>query len=363
LDVARCADRLAIDDAVCDKALEEFLGMTDTTPQGEGPAPRWVLDAPFEVFDLEVDPNGRIAMAGESVIGVVQDGTLKWSVSDLSDASARVTWWKDWVLTGVGGQLRAYDSEGALAWTTDLFDEDAWMSAIEPGPAGRVTVVTGAGQIVRVDPESCAKGTEGCSIAVATVENLGAMVQVFDSGALVASGDRAATLVAADGTVLARREADYDAGAPRDGFLTIANDLLRVHPECEAGSDACFEVLASAKDMELVTPAEIDGVGLAYADSYGVITMKGAREWKIDAGNDADLRSDGTTIYSVGHQLGLDSFDAPPQVRAIDAKTGQTRWITALGKERAGLLSGYFVELADRSLIVSTKTQLFALPL
>lgn len=363
LDVAQCADRLALDDAKCDKALEKFLGMTDTTPQGEGPAPSWVLTVPFEVYDMEVGADGRVAIAGDKELALVDGGEVKWSVAP-EDYGSRVTWWKDHVIAGAGTKVVAYDGSGTEAWSVEVPTEASWLSAIEAGPDAKITAVTSAGEIVRIDGAVCASDTaaEGCITTVGTVEPLGGMsVEVLEGGALLGSKDTGIALVSAEGQLLAERAADYDAGLPRGGLIVAGKDALRADPSCEAGSESCFAVLASAKDMELVAPLRM-GEGLVHADTYGVIISTGANQWKIDAGNDADLLSDGTSIYSVGHQLGLDSMDAPPQVRAVDPSSGKTKWITKLGTERAGLLSGYIVELHEGTLLVSTKKQLFALP-
>lgn len=361
VEVARCAERLALDDAACDKALESFLGMTDTNPQGEGPKPSWVLEPPFEVFDVEVGADGRVAIAGEQGVGVVDGGGLSWSAT-LDDGSARVSWWKDQVLTGSKGTLRAFDASGKEAWSKALGDEGTWLSAIEPGPGGTIVVVTDGGTIVRIDGDACAAGSEGCATTVATVEALGGRsVEVLPSGALLASGDSGVALVSATGELLAERAADYDAGFPRGGRVVVGNDVLSADPECAKGSDACLTVLLTVKDLELVAPLAIDG-GLVYADTYGVIVSTGTHAWKIDAGNDSDLLTDGGTIYSVGHELGLDAMDAPPQVRAIDVMTGKTRWITTLGSERASLLTSPLAVLQGGQLIVSTRKQLFSLP-
>ncbi len=143
--------------------------------------------------------------------------------------------------------------------------------------------------------------------------------------------------------------------------MVAGRDTLRANPACEAPDD-CFAVGTSDVDMAAITPYEVQGVGVAHSDTYGAIHMMGATNWKVDAGNDGDLVGDGTTIYSVGHQLGLDALEAPPQVRALDAKTGETRWITTLGTERSSLLSGYIVALKGGILVVATESQLFAVP-
>jgi hypothetical protein len=367
LEVVECADRLAIDDPKCDKALEQQLGMTDSTPKGSGPAPTWVVDAPFEIYDLDVSAEGRIAIAGEKGVGFVVDGAVAWT-AELEDASARVGWSKGCVLTGVGGELRCYDGAGAVTWSTPVAKgEGVWLSAIEAGPEGRVTVVTSNGDIVRIDGDACAKGADanaGCATPLATVEALAAAsIEVLPSGAILGSNDSGVALVSATGQLLASREADLASSVPKGGLVVVKRDILRANPACTQGADDCFAVVTTNPDVEMVAPFEIAGVGVAHGDSYGVIHMVGDTKWKIDAGNDGDLVGDGTTIYSVGHQLGLgDALEAPPQLRAIDARTGETRWITKLGTERAGLLSGYVVALHGGSVIVATKSQIFAVP-
>lgn len=364
-ELVECADRLALDDPKCDKALELQLGMTETTPQGRGPAPSWVLDAPFEIYDLDVAANGHVAIAGENGLGVVVDGAVQWKV-ELEHGNARVGWWKELVLTGVGGELRAYDGAGAVAWSVPVAPEgEVWVTAIEAGAGGPMIVVTSDGAITRIDGDRCAAGPEGCATPVATVEPLGyASIEVLPSGALLGSSDSGVALVSAAGVLLASKPADVAASVPRGDLVVVKNDVLRANPACEPSVDDCFAVVASHKDMELTGPVEVPGVGIAHADTYGVIYMVGPSAWKIDAGNDGDLVSDGTTLYSVGHQLGLgDALDAPPQLRAIDPKTGRTRWVIALGTARAGLLSSYLLALKGEQLLVATKTQLFAVPL
>ncbi len=370
LEMVECADRLALDDPKCDKAIEKQLGLTDTTPKGSGPEPAWALDAPFEIYDLDVSPEGHVAIAGEKGVGLVVDGAVKWSL-ELEDASARVGWWKECVLTGVGGELRCYDGAGAVTWSASVAKEDeVWLSAIEAGPEGRVTVVTSHGGIVRIDGDACAKKSakqaDGCTTAVATVEALAAAsIEVLPSGAILGSNDSGVALVSAEGTLLASRKAELASSVPKGGLVVVARDVLRANANCKGkeGADDCFAVVVSNADMETVAPIEIAGIGVAHGDSYGVIHMVGDTKWKIDAGNDGDLLGDGTTIYSVGHQLGLgDALEAPPQLRAIDARTGETQWITKLGTERAGLLSGYILALRGGSLVVATKSQLFAVP-
>lgn len=362
-DVAQCADRLALDDASCDKALEAYMGMTDSSPQGEGPEPSWALTIPFEVYDLAVGPDGAIAIAGAEAVAVVEDGALRWS-KELPDASSRVAWAEGQVITGRAGTVQAFDASGEEAWSKDLGEGVQWLSAIAAGPDGVLTVVANDGQIIRMDAGACSAdaAAEGCASVVGTVEAVGGKIaERLDGGALLASGDNSVVLVSAAGELLAQRAVDYDAGSPRGGIVVAGNEVLAADPSCEAGAESCFEVLATAKDLELVAPLRRDS-SLVYADSYGVIASTGAHEWKVDGGNDSDLLGDGTSIYSVGHQLGLDTMSAPPQVRAIDPKTGKTQWITKLGTERASLLSGPLVELHDGVLVVSTKTQLFAVP-
>jgi hypothetical protein len=364
-DLAECAQRLALDDPKCDEALAKHLGMTDTTPQGSGPAPSWALEAPFEIYDLAVAANGHVALAGEKGLGVVVDGAVKWKV-ELEDTNARVGWWKDCALIGVGGELRCYDGAGAVAWTTRVAQEDGvWLTAIEAGPEGLVTVVASNGAIVRIDGDQCVAAAKECMMPLATVEPLGGTtIEVLPAGAILGSSETGVVLVSATGTLLARKEADFAAGVPQAGLVAVKNDVLRANPACQPSADDCFTVVATNPDMELTAPVEVAGAGLAHADSYGVIHMVGPTPWKIDAGNDGDLVSDGTTLYSVGHQLGLgDALEAPPQLRAIDPKTGRTRWITKLGTERAGLLSGYIIALHGERLLVATKTHLFAVPL
>lgn len=368
LELVECADRLALDDPKCNAALEKQLGLVDATPKGSGPAPKWALETPFEIYDLAVTPEGHVAIAGDKGVGLVVDGAVKWTV-ELEDASARVGWWNGCVLTGVGGELRCYDAAGAVTWSTvvakEEVEEEVWLSAIETGPAGHLTVVTGNGGIVRIDPDACAKQADGCTTALATVEALaGASIEVLPSGAILGTNDSGVALVSPTGTLLATKAAELAASMPNGGLVVVARDVLRAKPECTGnGADDCFVVVTSNPDMETVAPVEIAGVGVAHGDSYGVIHMVGASPWKIDAGNDGDLVSDGTTLYSVGHQLGLgDALEAPPQLRAIDAQTGETRWITKLGSERAGLLSGYIVALHGGSVVVATKSQLFSVP-
>lgn len=368
LELVECADRLALDDPKCDKALEKQLGMTDAAPKGSGPAPTWSLAAPFEIYDMDVAPDGKLAIAGEKGVGLVVDGTVKWTV-ELEDASARVGWWKECALTGVGGELRCYDGAGAVTWSAPVTKEDdAWLSAIEAGPEGRMTVVTSHGAIVRIDADACAKPpndrVEGCATTLATVEALaGASIEVLPGGAILGTNDSGVALVSAEGRLLAQKAAELTASVPRGGLVVVARDVLRANPACKEGADDCFAVVTSNTDMEVVAPVELAGVGVVHADSYGVIHMVGDTTWKIDAGNDGDLLTDGTTIYSVGHQLGLgDALEAPPQLRAIDGRTGETKWITKLGTERAGLLSGYIVALRGGAVVVATKSQLFSVP-
>lgn len=364
LELVECADRLALDDPKCNKALEQQLGMTDATPKGSGPAPAWSLPVPFEIYDLDVAPDGKLAIAGEKGVGLVVDGAVKWTV-ELEDASARVGWWKGCVLTGVGGELRCYDGAGVMTWSAPVAKEDdAWLSAIEAGPEGRLTVVTSHGAIVHIDAEACAKQTDTCATPLATVEALsGASIEVLPGGAILGTTDSGVALVSADGRLLARKDAELASSVPSGGLVVVARDVLRANPACKEGADDCFAVVTSNTDMEVVAPVELAGVGVAHADSYGVIHMVGDTAWKIDAGNDGDLLTDGTTIYSVGHQLGLgDALEAPPQLRAIDGRTGETRWITKLGTERAGLLSGYIVALRGGNVVVATKSQLFSVP-
>jgi hypothetical protein len=358
LEMAECADRLALDDPKCDKAIEKQLGLADATPKGSGPEPAWALDAPFEIYDLDVSPEGHVAIAGEKGVGLVVDGAVKWSV-ELEDASARVGWWKSCVLTGVGGELRCYDSAGAVTWSASVAkEEEVWLSAIEAGPEGRVTVVTSHGGIVRIDGDACADKRDGCATAVATVEALAAAsIEVLPSGAILGSNDSGVALVSAEGKLLASKQAELASSVPKGGLVVVARDVLRANPACKEGADDCFAVVVSNADMEMVA------VGVAHGDSYGVIHMVGDTKWKVDAGNDGDLLGDGTTIYSVGHQLGLgDALEAPPQLRAIDARTGETQWIAKLGTERAGLLSGYIIARSGTSLVVATKSQLFGVP-
>lgn len=362
LDVAECAERLDLDGPKCSKALEKQLGLTDATAKGSGPAPKWGIQTPFELYDLDVSPEGHVAIAGEKAVGLVVDGAVKWK-ADLEEASARVAWWKGCLLTGAGAELRCYDAAGAVTWAARVVEaEDAWLSAIEVGPDERVTVVTGTGAIVRVDAGACATKADGCATPLATVEALaGASIEVLPGGAILGSNDSGVALVSAAGKLLATKEAELAASAPKGGLVVAGRDTLRANPACEAPDD-CFAVGTSNVDMAAITPVEVEGVGVAHGDSYGVIHMVGATNWKIDAGNDGDLVGDGTTIYSVGHRLGLDALEAPPQVRAIDAKTGETRWITTLGTERAGLLAGYIMVLKGELLVVATESQLFAIP-
>lgn len=362
LEVVECADRLELDGPKCSKALEKQLGLTDATPKRSGPAPKWGMQTPFEIYDLDVSPEGHVAIAGEKAVGLVVDGAVSWK-TELEEASARVAWWKGCLLTGAGGELRCYDAKGAVTWSARVAEaEDAWLSAIEVGPEERVTVVTGTGAIIRVDPEACAKQADGCATPLATVEALaGASIEVLPGGAILGSNDSGVALVSAEGKLLATKEAELAASAPRGGLVVAGRDTLRANPTCEAPDD-CLVVGQSSVDMAAITPYEVEGVGVAHGDTYGVIHMLGATSWKVDAGNDGDLVGDGSTIYSVGHQLGLDALEAPPQVRAIDAKTGETRWITTLGTERAGLLSGYIIMLSGGTLVVATPSQLFAVP-
>ena len=379
LELVECANRFALDDPKCDAALAKHLGLTDATPKGSGPAPAWSLETPFEIYDLEVSPEGHVAIAGEKGVALVVDGAVKWAV-ELEDASARVGWWSGCVLTGVGGELRCYDGAGAVKWSAPVAKEDAaWLSAIEAGPAGRLTVVTSHGGILRIDGDACAKQADGCATPVATVEALAAAsIEVLPEGAILGSNDSGVALVSADGRLLASRNAELASSMPKGGLVVVGRDVLRANPACkafgaegdepegppkESDGDDCFAVVVSNADMETVAPVEVAGVGVAHGDSYGVIHMVGDTTWKVDAGNDGDLLASGTTIYSVGHQLGLgDALEAPPQLRAIDARTGETQWITKLGTERAGLLSGYIVALHGGRVIVATKSQLFAVP-
>lgn len=366
LDVVQCADRLALDDPACEAALAKQMGLTDDAPQGEGPPPSWALRTPFELYDLEPAPDGRIAIAGDTGLGVVAaDGTAQWTV-ELQDSNARVAWWNDCVLTGVGGELRCHGDGGAVRWSTLVAKGDGeWLSAIEAGPGGKVTVVTTVGDVVRIDGDRCAAGSDGCITPVGTVEALGgASIEVLADGAILGASDTWVTLVSATGAVLARKAVDYDAGIPKDGLIVVKSEVLRANPACTPDAADCFAVLARDKEPSTAAPVELEGVGVAYTDGYGVIVMTGSTQWKVDAGNDGDLFTDGTLIYSVGHQLGLgDALEAPPQLRAIDARTGRTRWITKLGTERAGLLSGYIVARSGGSLLVATKTQLFSVPI
>ncbi len=106
-----------------------------------------------------------------------------------------------------------------------------------------------------------------------------------------------------------------------------------------------------------INPAVMVALSFAIAGALAtvaVFTIGGQRNISL---------TDGTTIYSVGHQLGLgDALEAPPQLRAIDGRTGETRWITKLGTERAGILSGYIIALRGGSVVVATKSQLFSVP-
>jgi outer membrane protein assembly factor BamB len=362
LDVVECAGQLDLESPKCSKALEKQLGLTDATPKGSGPAPKWALSNPFEIYDLDVSPEGHVAIAGEKAVGLVVDGAVKWK-AELEEASARVAWWKGCLLTGVGGELRCYDATGAVTWTARVAEgEDAWLSAIELGPEERVTVVTGTGAIVRIDGDACARKADGCATPLATVEALaGAMIEVLPGGAILGTNDSGVALVSAEGKLLATKEAELATSAPKGGLVVAGRDTLRANPACESADD-CFAVGTTDVDMAAITPYEIQGVGVAHSDTYGAIHMMGATKWTVDAGNDGDLVGDGTTIYSVGHQLGLDALEAPPQVRAIDAKTGETRWITKLGTERASLLAGYIMVLRGGTLVVATEAQLFAVP-
>ncbi|MCX4240618.1 hypothetical protein [Paraliomyxa miuraensis] len=364
LTVAQCADRLAIDDATCDEALEQHMGMTDSAPQGTGPTPRWVVETPFEAFDMAVSSDGQVALAGEPGLAVVADGEVRWSV-ELTGGATRVGWSRDCVLAGVGGELRCYDAEGKASWSTRVAKgEYGWLSAIEVGDEGSITVITDAGAIVRVDAAECAASSEDCATPVATVESLGgASIVLLSSGAILGSSDTRVTLVSATGTVLASRSADYDASVPSGELIVVGKEVLRANPSCSPSAEDCFTVVTTNEDIELVAPVELPE-GVVIADTYGVIRMVGKSEWKIDAGNDADLFSDGATIYSVGHELGLgDALEAPPRLRAIDPRSGRTRWITTLGTQRASLLAAYLVELRAGSLVVATKTQLVSVPL
>lgn len=365
LEVAQCADRLALDDPTCDKALEQHMGMTDTTPEGSGPEPSWAVDTPFEAYDLAVSSEGHVALAGETGLAVVVDGAVRWSV-EVEGGATRIGWSKGCTLAGVGGELRCYDAEGTVSWSTPVAQgEHAWLSAIEVGADQRVIVIANDGAIVRIDPAECAAASEGCATPLATVEPLGgATIALLPSGAIFGSSDSTVSLVSATGAVLTTRAVDYDASVPSGELIVVGKEVLRANPACTPNADDCLAVIATDKDIELTAPVELPDVGLAFGDTYGVIHMVGQTEWKIDAGNDADLFSDGTTIYSVGHQLGLgDAMNAPPQLRAIDPKNGRTRWITTLGTARASLLAGYLVELQAGSLVVATKTQLFSVPL
>ncbi len=365
LTLVECADDLALDDPRCDAALGEQLGMTDTTPQGKGPSPRWTLSLPFELYDLEASAAGAVALAGKTDVAMVTEGTVAWTRPLGDDASSRVGWWKDVLLTGIGGELRGYDATGEVRWTAMVDDgDDAWLSSIEPGPEGSVLVVTGRGAIVRVDGDRCAAGPEGCLTPIATVEALSGMhVTVLPSGAILGSNDDGIALVSASGTLLARRSAQFEASMPRGPLIIGGKDILRARPDCTKDADDCFETVATDKDVELTAPVELADIGIAYADTFGVIHMIGTAEWKIDAGNDADLIGRGATLYSVGHELGLgEALERPPRLRAVDARTGKTRWLTELGTQRAGLLSGYLVAPSEQELLVATKTELFAMP-
>lgn len=364
LEVVECADRLELDDPKCSKALEQQMGLTDAAPKGAGPTPRWSVRTPFELYDLDVSPAGHVAFAGENGVGLVVDGAVKWT-AELEEASARVAWAGGCVLTGTRGELRCYDEAGAVKWSTAVGKgEDEWLTTIEPAPEGRVLVVTSNGALFRIDPGACATAAEGCATPLGTVETLsGSSLEVLPSGAILGTNDAGVTLVSATGTVLTQRAAELAASVPVGGLVVAKRDLLRANPSCKEGAEDCFTVVTSNADMEMIAPVEIAGVGVAHGDSYGVIHMVGTTAWKVDAGNDGDLVSDGTTVYSVGHQLGLgDALEAPPQLRAIDARTGETKWITKLGSERAGLLSGYIIVLRGGSVIVSTESQLFAVP-
>ena len=363
-EVVDCANRLALDDARCDAALEKYLGMTDSEPQGKGPTPSWELAMPFDVFDIDVASDGRVAVAGDDRLALVAEGSIEWTV-ELEDFGSRVAWWKtDCIVVGSKGTLRCYDGAGQVAWSHSLTDRDVWLSAIEPGPAERLTVIDSKGSIVHVDGAQCAAKAEGCATPLGAVESLGGMqAVVLPSGAILGSDDDGVTLASASGARLAHRPASFEASTPGQGLIVAGHDVLRANPECTADADDCWQVVTSHEDLELVAPVEVPGVGVAFGDTYGVIHMNGGSGWKIDAGNDGDLVSDGTTIYSVGHVLGLgDALNEPPQVRAIDAATGKTRWITTLGTERAGLLSGYIVILRGQTLVVSTSKRLFSVP-
>jgi hypothetical protein len=364
LEVVECADRLDLDSPACTKALEKQMGMTDATPKEAGPAPRWAVETPFEIYDLDVSPEGHVAFAGEGGAGLVVDGAVKWTV-ELEEASARVAWSGDCVLTGTRGELRCYDDAGAVRWSTAVATgDDDWLSALEADPEGRVTVVTSTGAIVRVDPTACAASAKGCTTAVGTVEALaGTSFEHLPGGAMLGSNDAGVVLVSATGTLLGQRPAELAAGVPAGGLVVVAHEVLRANPACKPGGDDCLTVVLSNAELELDAPVEIPGVGIAHGDRFGVIHMVGDVKWKVDAGNDGDLVSDGTTIYSIGHQLGLgDALEAPPQLRAIDARTGQTQWITPLGRERAQLLSGYIIALRGGSVVVATRSQLFSVP-
>jgi hypothetical protein len=171
-------------------------------------------------------------------------------------------------------------------------------------------------------------------------------------------------LVSAEGELLAERAYDYATSFPAGALVVGGHDILRAKPDCAPKADDCFTVVHSDEDMELTAPLELADGGLIFTDRYGVLHKTGDEGWEIDAGNDGDPIVHGGVLYSVGHKLGLDkaTLEAPPQLRAVDPQGGETRWIVALGDERAGLMTGYALEAGGDTVYVGFKTQLFAVP-
>lgn len=172
----------------CERVLAEALGQTvapDDAP--EGPAPKWTLELPGTVRQLEADDAGRVLVRTDDALLGIVEGKLAWTVNDVHDRFVlgpgdTVAIARDHALIG----LSNVDGTETFRAEMPLDGEDPeYAERTRPGtfvPRGEDWLVgDDEGRFVAVRPRACTDPPKlECS------ELLGALPEeYFDSGSIL----------------------------------------------------------------------------------------------------------------------------------------------------------------------------------
>ena len=189
-EVLDCFKPFAMLNDKCERVLAEALGQTvapDDAP--EGPAPKWTLELPGTVRQLEADDGGRVLVRTDDALLAIVEGKIAWTVKDVHgrfvlgpDGTVAIA--RDHALVGVS------TADGAESFRAEMPFDDAdpeyaeYAERTRPAtfvPRGEDWLVgDDEGRFIAVRPSACTDPPKlECS------EVLGALPdEYFDSGSI-----------------------------------------------------------------------------------------------------------------------------------------------------------------------------------